>query len=162
MIFQDLHSEVISFFEFNSESQLLVLLCLSLHNPDINRPSGEINFQSSYYHQNCLSSSALRLHCLSRSRIPGITKVPPCYHDRRYVFSKSRATSLPSHNPYNCPMDLLPGASPPKERLYLLSPAETAAMSEYIKTSLEVGIIRPSSSPAGAGFFFVSKKDVHW
>ena len=32
-------------------------------------------------------------------------------------------------------------------------------MEEYIQGSLAAGIIRPSSSPAGAGFFFVSKKD---
>ena len=32
-------------------------------------------------------------------------------------------------------------------------------MEEYIGDSLAAGIIRPSSSPAGAGFFFVEKKD---
>ena len=32
-------------------------------------------------------------------------------------------------------------------------------MEDYIKDSLTAGIIRPSSSPAGAGFFFVGKKD---
>ena len=33
------------------------------------------------------------------------------------------------------------------------------AMKDYIDSSLRAGIIRPSSSPAGAGFFFVDKKD---
>lgn len=28
-----------------------------------------------------------------------------------------------------------------------------------MQSSLKAGIIRPSSSPAGAGFFFMSKKD---
>ena len=32
-------------------------------------------------------------------------------------------------------------------------------MEGYIKDSLAAGIIRPSSSPLGAGFFFVDKKD---
>ena len=32
-------------------------------------------------------------------------------------------------------------------------------MEEYIRSSLAAGIIRPSSLPAGAGFFFVGKKD---
>lgn len=32
-------------------------------------------------------------------------------------------------------------------------------MKEYIKDSLNSGIIRPSTSPVGAGFFFVSKMD---
>ena len=32
-------------------------------------------------------------------------------------------------------------------------------MEKYLSESLAAGIIRPSSSPAGAGFFFVGKKD---
>ena len=32
-------------------------------------------------------------------------------------------------------------------------------MTKYIDSSLASGLIRPSSSPAGAGFFFVDKKD---
>ncbi len=32
-------------------------------------------------------------------------------------------------------------------------------MEKYIAESLADGIIRPSSSPLGAGFFFVAKKD---
>ena len=32
-------------------------------------------------------------------------------------------------------------------------------MEEYIHNSLAAGIIRPSFSPLGAGFFFVGKKD---
>ncbi|KAK5918764.1 hypothetical protein CgunFtcFv8_003499 [Champsocephalus gunnari] len=31
-------------------------------------------------------------------------------------------------------------------------------MKDYIDTSLKAGLVRPSSSPAGAGFFFVKKK----
>ena len=49
--------------------------------------------------------------------------------------------------------------SPPRGRLYSLSPPETVAMNKYISESLADGIIRPSSSPAGAGFFFVGKRD---
>ncbi|CAJ0932073.1 unnamed protein product [Ranitomeya imitator] len=47
----------------------------------------------------------------------------------------------------------------PKGRLFNLSVPEHAAMRSYIKESLEKGHIRPSSSPLGAGFFFVAKKD---
>ena len=66
---------------------------------------------------------------------------------------------LPPHRPYDCAIDLLPGTFPPKGGLYSLSAPESQAMNEYIDTSLKAGIIRPSSSPAGAGFFFVGKKD---
>lgn len=33
------------------------------------------------------------------------------------------------------------------------------ALEKYLIESLDAGIIVPSSSPAGAGFFFVKKKD---
>ncbi|KAI3373892.1 hypothetical protein L3Q82_022461, partial [Scortum barcoo] len=91
--------------------------------------------------------------------IPDLEKVPQCYHDLREVFSKTKAMSLPPHRPWNCPIDLLPGAPIPKARLYAISGPERKAMEEYIKTSLQSGIIRPSSPAAGAGFFFVEKKD---
>ncbi|KAL2077728.1 hypothetical protein ACEWY4_027232 [Coilia grayii] len=90
---------------------------------------------------------------------PDLSAVPPEYMDLKAVFSKSRATSLPPHRPYDCAIDLLPGTSPPRGRLYSLSQPETKAMEKYISESLAAGIIRPSTSPAGAGFFFVGKKD---
>ena len=67
--------------------------------------------------------------------------------------------SLPPHRPNVLAIDLLPSTSPPRGHLYSLSPPETEAMNKYIGESLAAGIIRPSSSPAGAGFFFVGKKD---
>ncbi len=88
-----------------------------------------------------------------------LTDVPEAYHDLRAVFSKSRASSLPPHRPYDCAIYFLPGTSPPKGRLYSLSRPEREAMDRYIHDSLVAGIIRPSSSPAGVGFFFVEKKD---
>ncbi|KAI2643080.1 Retrotransposon-derived protein PEG10 [Labeo rohita] len=60
-----------------------------------------------------------------------LSNVPCEYLDLKGVFSKSRAASLPPHRPYDCAIDLLPAAK----------------------------IICPSSSPAGAGFFSVKKKD---
>ena len=90
---------------------------------------------------------------------PELSKKPACYHDLREVFNKTKALSLPPHRPFDCAIDLLPDAPIPKGRLYSISGPERAAMDEYISSSLKAGIIRPSSSPAGAGFFFVSKKD---
>ncbi len=84
-----------------------------------------------------------------------LSNVPCEYLDLNGVFSKSRAASLPPHHPYDCAIDLLPGTSPPKGKLYLLSTPEREAMEKYISDSLAAKIIRPSSSPAGAGFFFV-------
>ncbi len=88
-----------------------------------------------------------------------LSNVPAEYLDLKVVFSKSRAASLPPHRPYDCAIELLSGMSPPKGRLYSLFTPESEAMEKYISDSLAAKIIRPSSSPAGAGFFFVEKKD---
>ncbi|KAK3557718.1 hypothetical protein QTP86_000326 [Hemibagrus guttatus] len=77
----------------------------------------------------------------------------------REVFSEERAARLPSHQAWDCAIDLLPNASPPRGRVYPLSLPEAKAMEEYIETALAAGHIRPSTSPAAAGFFFVGKKD---
>uniref|UniRef100_A0A9J8CTZ9 Retrotransposon gag domain-containing protein n=1 Tax=Cyprinus carpio carpio TaxID=630221 RepID=A0A9J8CTZ9_CYPCA len=47
-----------------------------------------------------------------------LSNVPQQYQDLREVFSKSRTASLPPHCPYDCAIDLVPGKSPPKGKLY--------------------------------------------
>lgn len=54
---------------------------------------------------------------------------------------------------------LLPAASPPGDRLFSMSALKREAMKKYNDKSLMSGLIHPSSSLAGAGFFFVKKKD---
>lgn len=85
---------------------------------------------------------------------PDLSKVPSCYRDLKEAVNKKKAMSLPPHRPFDCAIDLLPGAPIPKWRLSISGPGR-AAMDEYLASSLKAGIIRPSSSPAGAGFFFV-------
>lgn len=53
-----------------------------------------------------------------------LSNVPVEYLDLKEVFSKSRAASLPPHRPYDCAIELLPGESPPKGKLYSLSVPE--------------------------------------
>lgn len=88
-----------------------------------------------------------------------MSHVPHFYHDLEQVVSKSKALSLPPHRPYDFAIDLLPGTTPLRGQLYSLSQLEQEAMQNYISESLKAGIIQPSSSSAGAGFFFVGKKD---
>ena len=90
---------------------------------------------------------------------PNLAKVPREYHDLGEVFCKGCATCLPPHRLYDCAIDLKPGAAPPRGRIFSLSRPEREDMEKYLTKSLAAGIIRPSSSPAGAGFFFVGKKD---
>ena len=85
--------------------------------------------------------------------------VPAEYADLAEVFNKKKATTLPPHRPYDCALELHPGTVPPRGSLYSSSAPERNAMNEYIKAALANGFIRPSTSPAGARFFFVEKKD---
>lgn len=73
---------------------------------------------------------------------------------------QSQATSLPLHRPCGCAIELLPGSTIPKERrLYSVSGLKWQAMKDYTESSLKMGLVCPSSSPAGASFFFASKKN---
>ncbi|KAJ8354748.1 hypothetical protein SKAU_G00223150 [Synaphobranchus kaupii] len=75
------------------------------------------------------------------------------------VFIVANQVTLLPVRPYDCCINLLAGAKLPSGRLYSLSGPVKMAMETYIHESLASGIIRPSSSPVGAGFFFVAKKD---
>ncbi|XP_073675909.1 cilia- and flagella-associated protein 74 [Garra rufa] len=87
------------------------------------------------------------------------TAIPPVYQSFTDVFSKERATQLPPHRPWDCSIDLLPGAKLPHGKIYPLSRPEQEAMENYIQEALQQGFIRPSTSPAASSFFFVPKKD---
>ncbi|CAJ0928623.1 unnamed protein product, partial [Ranitomeya imitator] len=87
------------------------------------------------------------------------SEVPEFLCDYRDVFDEPKSNALPPHRDCDCAIDLIPGSKFPKGRLFNLSVPEHAAMRSYVKESLEKGHIRPLSSPLGAGFFFVAKKD---
>lgn len=76
------------------------------------------------------------------------------FHDLGDAFSKERTVSLP---PYDCFIDLLPGAPLASSRLY--NKPEREAIERYINELLASGLVRSSSPPVGAGFFFDKKKD---
>ncbi len=87
------------------------------------------------------------------------TNILSDYADLAEAFSKAKATQLPPHRSSDCAIELLPGTTPPKGRIFPLSQPETESMKTYIEEELAKGFIVPSTSPASAGFFFVKKKD---
>ncbi|KAI3373754.1 hypothetical protein L3Q82_022336 [Scortum barcoo] len=110
-------------------------------------------------HFRVLEGHAMNEPASAHSHYPDLSKVIPCYHYIKEVFNKAKATSLRPHSEWDSAIDLLPGAPISKARLYAISSPERKAMDEYIEALLRSGIIRPSSSVAGPGFFFVGKKD---
>lgn len=155
------HQETIQFHLLHSPGQPLILgyPWLRRHNPQLDWVTGVVREWGEDCHRTCLLAAALPPRPVPTNSAPDLSNVPKCYHDLREVFNKTRATSLPPHRPYDCAIDLLPGTAPPRGRLYSLSAPERQSMEDYINDSLSAGLIRPSSSPAGAGFFFVGKKD---
>ncbi|KAG1924662.1 hypothetical protein F2P79_026017 [Pimephales promelas] len=156
------HTETICFLILDSPLAPVVLghPWLIKHNPRVDWIHKAVLEWNKECHKSCLvpACSSVPVSVL-QEEAGDLSNVPAEYLDLKEVFSKSRAASLPPHRPYDCAIDLLPGKSPPKGKLYSLSIPEREAMEKYISDSLAAKFIRPSSSPAGAGFFFVGKKN---
>ncbi|KAL0159211.1 hypothetical protein M9458_042936, partial [Cirrhinus mrigala] len=153
------HQESIRFFVITSPQSPLILgyPWLNLHEPTISWARGIITDWSPHCHKHCVSPAPQPPTKSSSS--PPSSPIPHEYHDLLEAFSKVRATQLPPHRPGDCAIELMPGAVPSRGRIFPLSQPESEAMENYIKEELAKGFIRPSTSPASAGFFFVKKKD---
>ncbi|KAK3506210.1 hypothetical protein QTP70_002182 [Hemibagrus guttatus] len=158
------HHEQLAFYVTASPANPVILgfPWLRHHDPQISWRSGELARWSPACLKGCLRDPVPR-PC-GTSRVDEMTSaahghLPHQYTDFMEVFSEERAARLPTHQVWDCAIDLLPNTSLPKGRVYPLSLPESKAMEEYIETALDAGHIRPSTSPAAAGFFFVGKRD---
>ncbi len=158
------HQEAISLYVIDSPRHEIILgyPWLSVHDPVFSWHHGELTHWSRFCQTHCMHSAIIK-PCLTTSiespNTTQTTEIPSCYEEFSEVFSKIKATQLPPHRPWDCAIDLLTNAMPPKSKVYPLSRNETQAMEEYIEEAMNSGFIRPSTSPAAAGFFFVEKKD---
>uniref|UniRef100_A0A8C5WGQ2 ribonuclease H n=1 Tax=Leptobrachium leishanense TaxID=445787 RepID=A0A8C5WGQ2_9ANUR len=132
---------------------VLGLNWLRRNNPSIDWSSGAVSFGTE------TNIPTTDLHTCKNLTIAMCLEVPEPYQAFSHVFEKKGADTLPPHRPYDCPVDLLPGAPIPYGRLYPLSEPELLVLKDYIDDNLQKGFIRPSTSPAGAPIFFVGKKD---
>ncbi|KAI2654269.1 Transposon Tf2-6 polyprotein [Labeo rohita] len=157
------HQETIRFYVITSPHSPIILgyPWLNQHGPTIawtdctiTRTDCTITQWSPHCHAHCVHTQA------QPPRVHGLTNpIPSEYQDLLEAFSRTKATHLPPHRPGDCAIDLIPGATPPRGRIFPLSQAESEAMQKYIQEELAKGFITPSTSPASAGFFFVKKKD---
>uniref|UniRef100_A0A8C5MLK4 Gypsy retrotransposon integrase-like protein 1 n=1 Tax=Leptobrachium leishanense TaxID=445787 RepID=A0A8C5MLK4_9ANUR len=135
---------------------VLGLPWLRTHNPYIDWSSNTVSFPSCHCRVRCMNGS--KSEKVAFSTYPSST-LPPKYSEFQDVFEKKGVDTLPPHREYDCPIDLLPGAPIPHGRIFNLSVPESQSLKDYIEDSLTKGFIRHSTSPAGAGIFFVGKKD---
>ncbi|KAL0151619.1 hypothetical protein M9458_053020, partial [Cirrhinus mrigala] len=157
----DNHSEKIHFHVTKITSPPIILghPWLVTHDPFISWTTNRIVHWGATCQELCLQAKAGT--CSGESEVPDVNleSIPVPYRDLAEVFNKKRAALLPPHRPYDLAIDLVPGAVPPRGHLYSLSATKHQAMEEYVAEGLRAGTIRPSSSLAAAGFFFVKKKD---
>ncbi|KAK3553391.1 hypothetical protein QTP70_003554 [Hemibagrus guttatus] len=158
------HHERLTFYVTSSPVNPVILgfPWLRRHDPQISWRTGELTCWSPACLKNCLRNPVSR-SCGTCSVEEVNTRahihLPQPYADFERVFSEERVSRLPEHQVWACAIDLLPNTSLPKGRIYPLSLPESKAMEDYIEGALAAGHIRPSMSPAAAGFFFVEKKD---
>ncbi|KAL0188510.1 hypothetical protein M9458_015609, partial [Cirrhinus mrigala] len=150
------HQETIRFFLIESPQSPIILgyPWLDQHGPSIAWTDRTITRWSSRCYSHCQVKPARAPGTLDLSH-----SIPLEYQDLLEAFSRAKATQLPPHRPGDCAIDLIPGAVPPKGRIFPLSQPKSEAMHKYIQEELAKGFITPSTSPASAGFFFVKKKD---
>lgn len=92
-----------------------VVLCLprlKLHNLYIDWSTGSIVSWSVFCHSHCLQPCIAPGNQPQSSlpELPDLFTVPPEYQDLGEVFIKQHALLLPPHRPYECAIDLPPGA----------------------------------------------------
>ena len=106
-----------------------------------------------------ISSSDSVTGCSTNVEQVDLSDIPEDYHEYADVFSKSKASSLPPHRPFDLGIDLEEGTHPPVGRMYSLSETEMTALREFLDDNLRNGFVRPSNSSHGAPILFVKKKD---
>jgi hypothetical protein len=88
------------------------------------------------------------------------SQVPSEYHKFLDIFSKTKADTLPEHNPhYDHHIELEEGKQPPFGPIYNLSEVESATLQDFLQENLACNFICPSQSTCGTPILFVKKKD---
>ena len=107
----------------------------------------------------CLCSSDIQTNSTKLTETPDLSNIPSEYHEFANVFSKTKAETLPPHHLYDLKINLEEGTQPLVGPIYSLSASEQEALKEFIEENLNMGFIRPTSSPHSALVLFVKKKD---
>lgn len=155
------HTESLQFYITSPHNPVVLgMPWLRQHNPTISWKEGRILQWDESCRTKCVTvKSSLSVRAVAVQDKTVITPLPTEYSDLVEAFSQVNASKLPPHRSADCAINLLPGTTPPKGRIFPLSQPESETMENYIKEELAKGFVQPSTSPASAGFFFVKKKD---
>lgn len=119
-----LHVESISFLVTVTTKHLIILLFswMQQHDPQISWQDQDIPkwFKQCYHCCLNLPHTFTASTTVESPDFPVTTVIPEIYWDYMEVFSKTKASDLPPHRPYDCVIDLLPGTTPPCNHIYPL------------------------------------------
>src|SRR5258707_5032393 len=104
-------------------------------------------------------TSELHSICTSTLALDSMRRIPVDYHEFHKGFSRTKANTLPPHQPYNLQISLEEGVKPFHGPIYSLSPLELTALREFLQEHTWNGFICPTKSPWGALVLFIKKKD---
>ena len=107
----------------------------------------------------CLCSLDIQTNSTKLAEAPDLSNISSKYHEFANVFSKTKAETLPPHHFYNLKINLEEGAQPLVDLIYSLLVSEQEALKEFIEENLNIGFIRPTSSPHSTPVLFIKKKD---
>lgn len=119
------------------------------------QPTNRLDLGHNQHLERCVS---LALLALRPSSISPLDLTSPSVGVELSLSEPGRwAFSLLPQRSYNCAIDLRPDTPLPSARFYHLPTPKWETNKSYIEESQAPGLINPSSSPVGAGFFFVRK-----
>lgn len=118
------------------------------HNPHVEWTTGTTLGWSISFHQTCLKEATTPQSAFSTNPSPDLTGVPVEYHDFKEVFSKAKAASHPTHQPYDCAIDLLLGSLHPE---VVCTPCQKKLWRPVLMTLWHL------ASPSSLPLFFIQK-----
>lgn len=159
------HSETRAFHvtKLAGHPMVLGMSWLNCHNLVIAWHQRSLVFGSIYCMTHCLGQKGKISMGVMGTEVEGKlmgneSEIPSQYMAYQDVFCEKEADKLPPHRPYDCKIDLVPGAQLPPSKIYAMSEVESAALREFLQKNLQRGFIRESTASGGAPVFFVKKK----
>ncbi len=145
-----LHEENIQLLVLEEANTDIILGCpwFAVHEPQIAWRTGDVLKWGNQCFPDCFpslprpSSPAKPILSLNATSIESpvdqqSVDIPEDYSHFSDIFCPKKASELPPHRPWDCAIDLLPGESVPKGKIYPLSLPEQKAMEEYIEEALQ-------------------------
>lgn len=120
-----LHKESIKFYLIQAPRNpiILGLPWLCHHNPHISWKDEQILQWDASCSIHCLTQvKPLTVQSIaSHEKSLEVSDLPHEYYELAEAFSKTKASQLPPHRPSDCAIELIPGSTPPKGRIFPLS-----------------------------------------